>query len=133
MRRFNWPRLLTAGALAVGVIVFISGFMSASTGRPEGLPAAIVSFTPGPGDRVLRQVEISVELQPIYTGTLVIDGQQVQPKYSKAQLNILTFQAGPGAEITEFRPGVHSVRLEFWRQTETRESAQTYFWEFSTS
>jgi hypothetical protein len=25
------------------------------------------------------------------------------------------------------------VRLEFWRQTETRESAQTYFWEFSTS
>ena len=133
MRRFNWPRLLTAAALAVGVVVFISGFMSASTGRPEGLPPAIVSFSPGPGDRVVRQVAINVELQPIYTGTLVIDGQEVVPKYSKSQLNILTFQAGEGTEITEFRPGIHSVRLEFWRQTATRDSAQTYFWEFSTS
>ena len=107
--------------------------MSARTGRPEGLPTAIVSFSPGPGDRVLRQIEINVELQPIYTGTLIVDGFEVTPKYAKAQLNIVSFQAGPNTEITEFSPGVHSVRLVYWRQTETRDNSQSYFWEFTTT
>lgn len=133
VRRFNWPRLLTAVALAVGLAVFISGFTSARTGRPEGLPSAIVSFTPGPGDRVLRQIEISVELQPIYTGALIVDGFEVTAKYPKAQRNILSFQAGPDTEITEFRPGVHSVRLVYWRQTDTRADSLSYYWEFTTT
>ena len=132
MRRLNWPRLLTAAALAAGIAVFVSGFMAAGSGRPEGLPSAIVSFAPGPGDRVLRQIAISVELQPIYTGTLIIDGQEVVPKFDKAQRNVLSFQAGKGTEITEFQPGTHSVTLLYWRQTGTRDDAQSYFWEFST-
>jgi len=133
VRRPNWPRLVTSVLLAAGVALFIAGFASGGSGRPKGLPVAIVSFSPGSGDRVLRQSQISVELQPIYTGVLVIDGQEVTATYPREQRNILTFQAGPGAEVTEFAPGLHTVRLEYWKQTESRDSSQTYTWSFSTN
>jgi hypothetical protein len=133
VKPINWPRLAISLLIAGGLVIFVVGFAAGGNGRPEGLPAAVVSFSPGPGDRVLRQTPIQVELAPIYTGALIIDGQEVVLKYETAQKNILTFQAGKGTEIEQFSPGTHSVRVEFWKLTETRDQAQSYFWEFATT
>jgi hypothetical protein len=133
VKRINWPRLGISLLLAGGLVIFVVGFTSGGTSRPDGLPEAVVSFAPGPGDRVLRQTPIQVELAPIYTGALIIDGQEVVLKYAQAQKNILTFQAGKGTEFEEFLPGTHTVRVEFWKLTETRDDAQSYFWEFATT
>jgi hypothetical protein len=133
VKRINWPRLAISLLVAGGLVIFVLGFASGGSPRPEGLPAAVVSFSPGPGDRVLRQTPIQVELAPIYTGALIVDGQEVVLKYAQAQKNILTFQAGKGTEIEQFSPGTHSVRVEYWKLTETRDQAQSYFWEFATT
>ena len=133
VKRINWPRLAISLLVAGGLTIFVLGFASGGNSRPEGLPEAIVSFSPGPGDRVLRQAPLDVELAPIYTGALIIDGQEVVLKYDKAAKNILTFQAGKGTEIEKFSPGTHSVRVEYWKLTETRADAQSYFWEFATT
>lgn len=133
VKRINWPRLAISLLIAGGLVIFVVGFASGGKSRPDGLPAAVVSFAPGPGDRVLRQTPIQVELAPIYTGVLIIDGQEVALKFDQAQKNILTFQAGKGTEIEEFAPGTHSVRVEYWKLTETRDEAQSYFWEFATT
>jgi hypothetical protein len=155
-RRFS---LLNAGmilitAAALGLIVV--GFASATTGDKSTTinDPAVERVIPHPGDLVLRQSEVGIDLAPGFRGVLIIDGQEipvydvngndkVQPgtvlgriidgRYDPGQ-NTVLFQPQEGATIQAFSPGRHKITAEYWRDgVETRDQAHQVTWFFSVS
>jgi len=145
--------LLAAGALALIVL----GFASAKTGKQAVTitDPAVERLIPKPGDLILRQSQVGVDLAPGYRGYLVIDGQVIptydvqapnvspgqntnvgQPvdaRYDPGQ-NTVLYAPQVGATIEAFSPGPHTISAFFWRDgVDTRDQARHLTWTFSVS
>ena len=140
-------------AAALGLIVL--GFASATTGDKSTTinDAAVERVIPHPGDLVLRQSEVGVDLAAGYRGILIVDGQEiptfditasdtgaatpfgkiVDARYDKGQ-NTVLFSPQEGSTVQAFSPGRHKVTAIFWRDgVEAREQGRAVTWFFSVS
>lgn len=146
-------RLMTALASAAGVMAIGYGVVSARTGpadiRP---PLGVDRFIPRPGDLMLRQAQVGIDLSTGYRGELIIDGQNI-PTYDLAPndcsptsqafagrdavydpgQNTLYFTPGPGSTIERFAPGDHRIVARYWRVCESPDTAQEVNWTFKVS
>jgi len=154
-RHVDRTTLLISAGLAIGFIFIIAGLLSATTGRDAlGLPAEVEHVDPNPGDSVLRQSEILVDLVPGYTGELVIDGETLpvaeivaaadpEPGADVAAdvlvtrfdlgTNTLRFVPQEGAPIERFEQGTHTAKVVYWRIDEGRSAARSFTWQFDVS
>lgn len=154
-RRLDREKLLISGVLAVGFVLIILGLNSAVTGREaENLPDTIENISPGPGDTVLRQSQIYVDLVAGYEAVLILDGLELpvtrldelqgsgaQPRpgaqvelpptaiYDAGNFSI-SFQPQEGAAITGLFQGRHTASVVYWKVDESREKAQSFTWTF---
>ena len=141
-------------AAALGMVVL--GFMSATTGDASTTinDPAVERVIPHPGDLVLRQSEVGIDLAPGYRGVLVIDGQELptfditandkvapgtvlgqilDTKYDPGQSTLL-FSPQVGSTIEAFSPGRHKITAFYWRAgVESRDQAHETTWFFSVS
>jgi hypothetical protein len=117
-------------ALAVGLLVFAFSGPSGDSGPAK--PEAIQSVFPVPGNLELRQVFITADLAPGYTGYLAIDGAEVPEddvQFVDA-LNTLTLKPGPGSDFEQLEPGSHCATV-FYRQIgQPRTNSASYRWCF---
>lgn len=127
------------------------------------LPEEIERIQPALGDKVLNQSNIVVDLIPGYTGRLIIDNvplatqSTAQPEPGSgggsptsmptpttvaidpnlvrfdAGNNTLNFQPRPGAFIERFAVGRHTVKVIYWKITESEAQAYSYFWYFDVT
>ncbi len=143
--------LVASMLLALGLGLVVTAFATASTGRDsDGLPDPIELVSPGPGDNVLRQTAVSVDLMAGHSGRLVIDGveletvevtatAEVEPGQDVGEdilvtrfdpgSRILTYQPQEGALIASFATGVHEVKVIYWNNAEP-ERARSFTWQF---
>ena len=71
----NRQKLVVSTGVGIGLFLILMGLGSAETGRDaQRLPDVIESINPGPGDEVLRQSQVFVDLVEGYNAELIIDG-----------------------------------------------------------
>ena len=152
--RIKLETLLVSAGIALGVLLIILGFNSATTGRDAlGYPDAIVSVSPAPNDKqVMSATEISVDLEDGYQASLILDGiaipttnlediagtlakpgQQVEipPTAIYDQGNsLIRFQPTDGAVVEKYSTGVHDVTVRYWKIIEGESTAKSYSWSF---
>lgn len=143
--------VVVAGAL--GLIGY--GLVNGATGEKAiTKPAGVERFVPNPGDLVLRQGQIGIDLANGYRGSLVIDDQPI-PTYDLAPSaatcspttkpftggdsvfdpaqSTVYFQPGPNSTIEKFAPGLHRVTARFWKLCDDPDTAETVSWTFNVS
>lgn len=123
--------IMTAiAAAAVGGIVF--AFSGPTQEDEPNMPDAIESVFPLSGNLELRQVAITADLAPGYTGYLAVDGNEVPEDDVQfvLALNSLTLTPQPGSDFETFEPGSHCATV-FYRQIgQPRENSSSYRWCF---
>jgi hypothetical protein len=152
-RRLDPHKLVLSLGFAIGLVLVIFAFTSARTGddTPHIDNPAIQALIPNPGDLVLRQSQVGIDLAPGYTGQLVIDSQALptqtvvaaQPPPGQTVAPILNVRFDPGdntllyqpqdvqgAPIREFAAGKHTITARFWKLDEGEGAAQQYTWSF---
>ena len=156
-RPLNRQNLLVSVGLAVGLAIVVAGFRSAETGRDaQRLPSVVESISPGPGDEVLRQSQVFVDLATGYNAVLILDGTELPvtrldelTKGTNAkpgsQVDIpptaiydpgnctISYLPQEGAPIESFTQGKHSAAIIYWKVTDDRSKGKSFSWEFSAN
>lgn len=151
--------LLVSAGVAIGLILIVMGLQSATTGRDaQNIPAAIEEMSPGPGDQVVQQAQISVDFIEGYEASLIIDGITIETTRldelsaeGNAQLEpgaqleipptaifdpgnyIISFTPQEGAPIEVFSQGNHTAQVIYWKMVDGREKAKSFTWEFEAN
>ena len=117
-------------ALAIGGIVYTFSGPTRTTGGDR--PSVIEGISPEGGNLDLRQVTISADLAPGYTGYLTIDGVEVaEDDLARVDaLNTVTLSPQPDSVYRELEPGPHCAGVVYWRIGESRDNSSTYRWCF---
>ncbi len=132
---------------ATGAVLIALGLSRAQTGDAtvEVRDPAIERQVPGPGDQILRQDRVGVDLAPGYIGEVVLDGVLIPPDQLLVPtddpaalatdlqwnpLNEFLFQPGPGRVIEELAPGEHRLVVRFWEERLGEDDARTATWTF---
>jgi hypothetical protein len=151
--RFDRQRLITSAIMAVCIALTAYACSSSVTGtasvRP---PAGVDRYIPAPGELILRQSSIGVDLAAGYRGYLTVGGQRI-PTYDRnpnscsdntqpftgidavfdlGQTTIM-FTPSKGATIERFAPGEYRVAVTYWKNCESSDTARTASWTFKVS
>ncbi len=132
-RRRLWRGLILGGGGLLALNLFVGGFVLASrSSEPQELPVAIERVHPTPGAVTRPQDSISVDLDDIYTGVLVLDGKELPLDQLDIVLPIgqVSFQPGPEHDVARLLPGRHTARVVYWRQDRTRAESRSFSWTF---
>ena len=156
-RPLNRSNLVVSAGVGIGLALILMGLGAAETGRDaQRLPAVIESVNPGPGDEVLRQSQVFVDLVEGYNAELIIDGITLETTRldelsaqanSKpgAQVNIpptaiydpgnftISFLPQEGAPIEQFEQGEHRATVVYWKITDDKSKSKSFTWEFSAN
>lgn len=124
-------RLLYGGltlALAGLVTVVIA---LAPAGDPGVLPEPLERVFPSPGDAVVRQAAVEVELPVGYHLEMAVDGRAVPPFEIEVtpSTGLWRWQPAPGGSIEQWSPGEHTVTIA-WDRTTGRPDPGTFTWVF---
>jgi hypothetical protein len=145
-------RIVISALIVIALGMIIYGFASAQTGDKAVriTDAAIESVYPQPGDIVLRQSEIRIDLAQGYRGVLIVDGQEIPtydlqssdtgsptpPRFDAIYdpaLNTVSFTPKVGATKENLSPGRHTVTAVYWKLDESRDRARSFTWAFNVS
>ena len=157
-RRIDKQTLFVSVGVGIGLMMVILGFQSATTGRDsQRLPAAIERMSPGPGDQVVQQAQISVDFVEGYEAALTIDGialattrldelsdpANVPKPGAQVELPpnaiydpgnyIISFTPQEGAPIEVFTQGKHTATVRYWKTVDGEAKAKSFTWEFEAN
>ena len=115
---------------ALAALVIVVWFTNPS-GHGTALPAPLESVFPRPGDAVLGQTSIEVDLPPGYVVDLVVDGLPVSPAEIDSVYTVGTFRWEPGAGrvVETWTPGTHTVEVS-WDRVTGRPDPGAFSWTF---
>ena len=121
--------LLLAAALAAVVVVAV---LFSPDGEESGLPDPLEAVFPLPGDAVVRQTVVEVELPVGYRIDLFVDDEQVPPDEIgfTPSTGRWTWQPGPDRWMERWTTGDHTVRVEWDRVEGGRPDPGEYEWTF---
>jgi len=151
--------LLVSAGVALGLVLIGMGLQSATTGREaQNIPSVIEEMSPGPGDQVVQQAQISVDLVEGFEASLEIDGiplETTRLDELSAQGNstlepgaqveipptaifdpgnyIISFTPQEGAPIEVFTQGTHTATVKYWKIIDGKAKARSFTWEFEAN
>lgn len=116
------------GLLALAVVAL--GFVFYREGTPVELPPPLEAVSPSPGQTVIRQAAIEVDLEVGYRATIYIDGQPVSDADFIPATGVYSWAPHPNsAVLTEWTPGEHTVRVE-WQRASGTPAVGSFEWSF---
>ncbi len=157
-RRIDKQSLIVSVGVAAGVVLIAMGLNSGTTGREaQKIPAVIERMSPGPGDQVVQQAQVSVDFVDGYEASLTIDGiildttrldeltDPSKPVKPGAQVElpptaifdpgnyIISYTPQDGAPIETFSQGKHTAIVRYWKIVEGPAKAQSFTWDFEAN
>jgi hypothetical protein len=154
----NARRLAISTVVGLGLALIVVGLGQAVTGRDaQRLPDEIATITPGPGDTVLRQSQISVDFFDPYDAVLIVDGIELPvtrlddvisgPGVPKpgSQIDLpptaiydagnftISFTPQEGAPVEQLKQGLHKATVIYWKIDESRNESKFFTWEFTSN
>jgi len=127
---------LVLGALA-GIFLTAQAARTGTDQASGQLPEAVERLIPNPGDEVLSQARVGIQVKPGHDATLVINGTEVRegsPGLSKdLGLGLIQFQPGADTELGGLLPQRNCVVAMVWRQAEGPDAAEPVSWCFNAT
>jgi hypothetical protein len=118
---------LGLGLLAAAVVAL--GLALNREGEAVELPSPIEAVSPRPGDRVIRQTGVEVDLRVGYEADLYVDGFPVDADFIEGTA-AYRWSPGPNSPVmSEWAPGEHTVRVE-WRRVSGSPEFGAFEWSF---
>ena len=133
-RLVTLPRVVMSVLLALSAAgLYVAFTLHDDSPNPRFRPEAVSAVSPEPGSLELRQAEIFVELEPAYTGTLVVNDRPIPPDQLQVieGLNRISFTPGAGQEIETLPAGRNCVVVRFEPVGGQGEPPGTYRWCFN--
>lgn len=125
-------RLVYGGLALLALAVLALGIALAPSGETVPLPAQVEAVFPRPGDAVIRQTVIEVDMATGYAAELVVDGFPVPPGevgFVEAT-GVHRWSPSPTSLfLTEWRPGSHTVEVR-WRSITGLADVGSFSWSF---
>jgi hypothetical protein len=123
-------RLIYAGLALLAVAVVALGVALAPEGDPVELPGPIEAVSPAPGETVIRQAVLSVDLDIGYEATIFVDGMPIPDAQFVPATGVYTWAPhANSAVMTEWSTGEHTVRVEWLKVSGTPEGGE-FEWSF---
>jgi len=132
---FTLPRIIMSILLAASFAGMYVAFTSHDdTPNPLLRPRVVRAVAPEPDSLQLRQTEIFAELDPAFTGTLVVNDLVIPDDQVEVieGLNRFAFTPGPGKEIERLPAGRTCATVTYQRVDETGTPA-SYKWCFDVT
>lgn len=127
----TYRRILLVSGIALGVVVATLVALN-PTGRRTEVPAPLEEVFPLPGDTVVRQTAIEVDLPVGYELSLAIDGIEVP----EGEIGVTeatgqhVWQPGPSSLFASWTPGDHIVRATWERYSGGVPDRGSFTWAF---
>lgn len=121
--------LLLTAALAV---VVVAALLLSVSGDETQVPAPLESIFPAPGDTVVRQTIIEVDLPVGYSMDLYVDGEWVPADeigFTRST-GVYLWQPSPGGSMEIWETGEHIIRVVWDRTAGGRPDPGEYEWVF---
>jgi hypothetical protein len=118
------------GLALVAVVAF--GVAFGSPDRPGvGRPTQIEAISPEPGETVIRQTRIEVDVPAGYGIEMYLDGLLIPEEelFFVEGTGVYSWQPGPDRIVTELKPGDHTVLVR-WRTLSGLPDVGEYSWTF---
>jgi hypothetical protein len=118
------------GAVVTTVVLFYPH------GRADTLPDPLEAVFPLPGDVVVRQTAVEVDLPVGYdVVSLEVDGSAVPEGEIAVRVATgeFSWQPSPGASMQEWSAGEHTVRVRWERTSAGTPDPGEYLWSFRVS
>ena len=125
-------RLVYAGLGLLVVATIALGFALLPRGEPTVLPGPIEEVSPKPGDSVIRQTDVEVDVEVGYEIELWVDGFRVPDSevVFVDATGVARWAPSPnGLYLTEWTPGSHTVRV-VWNRISGSTDVGEFQWEF---
>ena len=120
-------RLLIAGLVAVAFLALYAGIRATDTGeedagRATGRPDVVEHLIPRPGDEVLRQAELGIDLAPGYEGALSVNGVEIPTEELRLvpEQNQVFFTPAEGTAVERLQAGPNCATAVVWRSSRGR-------------
>jgi hypothetical protein len=129
--RYRRVYLALAGALlAVVTLGLVFGSPDSESG---GRPDQIEAVSPQPGEMVVRQTPIEVDVPAGYAIDLYVDNLLIPAEevFFVEGTGVYSWQPEPGETITDLSPGQHTVLVR-WRTLSGLPDEGEYTWTFRT-
>jgi len=116
------------GLLAIAAIAF--GLLFNVEGEEEILPDALESVSPSPGDLVLLQATVEIDLKAGYKAVIYVDGWQVTDATYVEGTAVHRWAPSPSnPTIDSWTPGEHTIFVE-WDTIAGMPDPGSYEWSF---
>jgi hypothetical protein len=104
----------------------------APSGEPVEIPAPLERIFPAPGDTVVRQTAVEIDLPVGYSIELFVDGVPIPSDEigSTASTGVYVWRPAPGGTIETWPGGEHTVRVAWDRTEGGRPDPGEYEWVF---
>jgi hypothetical protein len=120
-------------ALGLALVVVVSlGIVFGSPDRPTaGRPEQVEGVSPEPGETVVRQTRIEVDLLTGYSLEMFVDGFRIpnDELFIVEGTGVHSWKPGPGQVLTELAAGQHEVLIRWQTLTGLPDSGE-YSWTF---
>lgn len=123
--------------VALGVALLVVVALGVAFGSPEGAgggrPYQIEAVNPEPGETVVRQTPIEVDVPAGYAIDLYVDNLLIPAEelFFVEGTGVYSWQPQPGGTIPELAPGQHTVLVR-WRTLTGLPDEGEYSWTFRT-
>lgn len=125
-------RLIYLGlSVALMAIVGLGIAFGSPDGRSPDRPAQIEDLVPAPGETVLRQARLEIDLKPGYAVEITVDGFTIPQEelFIVEGTGVYSWQPGPGRSLFEWSPGQHQVSVR-WDTRSGLPDVGEYTWTF---
>jgi len=131
MSRSRFWTLITGTVVALGALIALTVLFLPS-GADDGLPHPLESVFPLPGDAVVRQTVIEIDLPVGYVLDLEVDGTPI-PTIEigvTPATGVWVWQPAPGGIIEQWEPGDHRVIARWNRRGAAGPDPGEFGWTF---
>lgn len=126
-------RLVYGGLAALAVAVIALTVALGPSGDPVAAPPPIEGFSPQPGDAVLPQNGIEVDLAVGYAAELFVDGFRIPSNelVFVEETGLMRWAPSPDSSyLSTWRPGTHTVRV-VWDTSAGLPDPGEFSWSFT--
>lgn len=123
-------RLIYVGLGLLVLAAVVLGSVLVREGESVDLPEPIDAVSPSPGDRVIRQAAVEVDMAIGYQATIFVDGIPIPDASFVPATGVYSWAPHPNSAVfTEWTPGDHEVRVEWTRRSGTPDVG-SFEWSF---
>jgi hypothetical protein len=133
-------RWIIVGLVVAGLAGMVAAFSLADTDDSDDSVLSetgpVERLIPGRESEILRQEPVGIDLNPGWTGVIVLNGVEIPEDQlipGREALGELLYQVGEGKAVERFRGGRNCITAVVWRVEQSRSEGRDIDWCFEVT